>query len=112
MVFLYAGLATFLLFSLSRFQLPHYLNIVFPFFAIITADYLFRLEKKKTLNLFSGIHFGMAVLLMLLTLGLYFIFLPASANWWALLIIAICFLLAFLIPVVLGTVKKPSQEQT
>lgn len=32
--------ATFLLFSLSRFQLPHYLNILFPFFAILTADYI------------------------------------------------------------------------
>ena len=35
-----SGLATFALFSLSGFQLPHYLNIVFPFFAIITAQFL------------------------------------------------------------------------
>ncbi|MBD2699252.1 glycosyltransferase family 39 protein [Spirosoma sp. BT702] len=35
-----SGLATFALFSLSGFQLPHYLNIVFPFYAILTAHFL------------------------------------------------------------------------
>ncbi len=39
-----SGLATFLLFSLSGFQLPHYMNIVFPFFAILTAQFLATLQ--------------------------------------------------------------------
>jgi 4-amino-4-deoxy-L-arabinose transferase-like glycosyltransferase len=39
-----SGLATFALFSLSGFQLPHYLNIVFPFFAILTAQFLVGLK--------------------------------------------------------------------
>lgn len=39
-----SGLATFALFSLSSFQLPHYLNIVFPFFAIQTAQFLVSLK--------------------------------------------------------------------
>lgn len=39
-----SGLVTFLLFSLSGFQLPHYLNIVFPFYAIITAQFLVSLS--------------------------------------------------------------------
>ncbi|GAB3758372.1 ArnT family glycosyltransferase [Spirosoma pomorum] len=38
------GLATFLLFSLSGFQLPHYINIVFPFYAVLTAQYLVSLS--------------------------------------------------------------------
>ncbi|WP_420151098.1 ArnT family glycosyltransferase [Spirosoma sp.] len=38
-----SGLATFLLFSLSGFQLPHYLNIVFPFYAVLTAQFLVSL---------------------------------------------------------------------
>lgn len=38
-----SGLATFALFSLSGFQLPHYMNIVFPFFAILTAQFLVSL---------------------------------------------------------------------
>lgn len=39
-----SGLATFGLFSLSGFQLPHYMNIVFPFFAILTAQFLANLQ--------------------------------------------------------------------
>ncbi|CCG99698.1 glycosyl transferase family 39 [Fibrella aestuarina BUZ 2] len=35
-----AGLTLFVLFSASRFQLPHYLNIVFPFYTILGAHYL------------------------------------------------------------------------
>ena len=42
-----AALITFLLFSASKFQLPHYLNIVFPFFAIITAQYLLGIQNVK-----------------------------------------------------------------
>lgn len=43
------SLLTFLLFSASKFQLPHYLNIVFPFFAIITAQYLHKIKSAKTI---------------------------------------------------------------
>lgn len=43
------ALLTFILFSASGFQLTHYLNIVFPFFAIITAQYLYYVSIKKTI---------------------------------------------------------------
>jgi 4-amino-4-deoxy-L-arabinose transferase-like glycosyltransferase len=36
-----AAIVSFIIFSLSRFQLPHYLNILFPFFSILAAEYLF-----------------------------------------------------------------------
>ena len=42
-----SGLATFGLFSLSGFQLPHYMNIVFPFFAILTAQFLANLRPEN-----------------------------------------------------------------
>lgn len=41
-----AGL-TFLVFSLSRFQLPHYLNILFPLFAVITASWAVELPSDR-----------------------------------------------------------------
>jgi 4-amino-4-deoxy-L-arabinose transferase-like glycosyltransferase len=44
-----AGL-TFVLFSVSKFQLPHYLNIVFPMFAIITAHYLVSAADPLTIR--------------------------------------------------------------
>ena len=43
-----AALASFVLFSLSRFQLPHYLNILFPFFSILTAGWLYNIRRKGT----------------------------------------------------------------
>jgi len=44
------SLVTFLMFSLSGFQLPHYLNIVFPLFAIVTASFLHDLDGAKGLR--------------------------------------------------------------
>lgn len=42
----FATIATVLIFSLSKFQLAHYTNIVFPFMAIITADFIFKLKTN------------------------------------------------------------------
>ncbi len=42
------ALASFVVFSLSRFQLPHYLNILFPFFSILTAGYLYDIRLRWT----------------------------------------------------------------
>lgn len=55
-----AGL-TFLMFSVSKFQLPHYIIILFPLFAMIVADYLLSLPKKP-LRIFAGVQ--LAVVLM------------------------------------------------
>lgn len=45
---------TFLIFSLSKFQLPHYIIILFPQFAMIAAEYLVsKEESKKVHNYFS-----------------------------------------------------------
>jgi 4-amino-4-deoxy-L-arabinose transferase-like glycosyltransferase len=46
--YIYSGIAItgFLIFSLSRFQLPHYLNILYPFFAIVVAAWLCNLDNK------------------------------------------------------------------
>lgn len=47
----------FIAMSLSEYKLPHYIFIVFPLAAIISADYLFRIfensEKKKLQQIFS-----------------------------------------------------------
>jgi 4-amino-4-deoxy-L-arabinose transferase-like glycosyltransferase len=44
------SLVTFLMFSFSGFQLPHYLNIVFPLFAIVTASFIHDLRGVKGLR--------------------------------------------------------------
>jgi 4-amino-4-deoxy-L-arabinose transferase-like glycosyltransferase len=40
----------FILFSVSKFQLPHYIVILFPFFATLCARYLFLLEDRKEIR--------------------------------------------------------------
>jgi 4-amino-4-deoxy-L-arabinose transferase-like glycosyltransferase len=63
-----AALASFALFSLSRFQLPHYLNILFPFFAILTANYLYGVRRKgsqKAIRIAQGIINGILPALLL-----------------------------------------------
>ncbi len=57
------SLLTFLLFSASKFQLPHYINIVFPFFAIITAQYLDKIKSTKTISAVTIIQYIVIVLL-------------------------------------------------
>ena len=41
---------TFLVLSASRFQLPHYLNILFPFWAILTAQYLAQVASPVEMH--------------------------------------------------------------
>ncbi|OBY61502.1 hypothetical protein LPB301_15660 [Polaribacter reichenbachii] len=44
---LFGCLSAIFIFSLSKFQLAHYTNIVFPFMAIIVADFIDKLSKNK-----------------------------------------------------------------
>jgi 4-amino-4-deoxy-L-arabinose transferase-like glycosyltransferase len=70
MICLGSALVSFVVFSLSRFQLPHYLNILFPFFAILTAGYLYGVRRRVTQKalriLQDSINILLPVLLLLL----------------------------------------------
>jgi 4-amino-4-deoxy-L-arabinose transferase-like glycosyltransferase len=61
-----AALASFLVFSLSRFQLPHYLNILFPFFAIMTAQYLYGVRRRGSRKAIAIIQDSVNILLPVL----------------------------------------------
>lgn len=43
----FGSILTILIFSLSKFQLAHYTNIIFPFMTIICADFISNLVSKK-----------------------------------------------------------------
>lgn len=64
-----SGLATFILFSLSGFQLPHYMNIAFPFFAILTAQFLVQLSPVN-LRRWIVTQTVIGILIVALTIGL------------------------------------------
>jgi len=65
-----SALITFLLFSFSRFQLPHYITILFPHFAIITAAYLTSIKKESTYRTFGIIQTVLLVLAPFLVIAL------------------------------------------
>lgn len=74
-----SGLATFALFSLSGFQLPHYMNIVFPFFAIITAQFVVGL-KPISLRWWTIGQTILGVVLIGLSIGLLLIVKPERPS--------------------------------
>lgn len=98
-IFASAGL-TFILFSLSSFQLPHYIIIFFPQCAIITAVYLLKVYNAVNLRLKKTVHFILLVLLFVaaaliiflslfaqtvlpyVSIGLAAIILPVSLLLW------------------------------
>ncbi len=42
---------SFLLFSISQFQLPHYIVVIFPLLSIIVAQYLLQITSSKELKI-------------------------------------------------------------
>jgi 4-amino-4-deoxy-L-arabinose transferase-like glycosyltransferase len=87
-----AALATFALFSLSRFQLPHYLNIIFPFFAILTAQYILSLQTAKGLKFFRITQYTIIILLTVGVVVIDLLYKPAMHYAWLLLAGALCLL--------------------
>lgn len=87
------GLVTFLLFSLSQFQLPHYLNIVFPFFSILTADYIYRLQHTK---IFERVQYAIVILILIALPLLQFFVQPAIHVGTIMVLICLLLLLIFL----------------
>lgn len=90
-----SGGATFALFSLSGFQLPHYMNIVFPFFAILTAQFLVTLTPAALRRWTIG-QTVLGLLLVGLSSGLVMLVEPApmtTAPVWISTLILATFLL-------------------
>jgi 4-amino-4-deoxy-L-arabinose transferase-like glycosyltransferase len=72
------SLLTFLLFSASKFQLPHYLNIVFPFFAIINAQYLQQAQLPKSIKAIRITQTVIIALLLLVVCVLHCFYQPET----------------------------------
>jgi 4-amino-4-deoxy-L-arabinose transferase-like glycosyltransferase len=92
------ALLTFLLFSASKFQLPHYLNIVFPFFAILTAQYIYNIASIKTMRAVSITQTIIIALLLLIISVLHYFFRPQIFSWFTVLTIIILFFMMVLFP--------------
>jgi 4-amino-4-deoxy-L-arabinose transferase-like glycosyltransferase len=81
------ALLCFVVFSASSFQLPHYINIIFPFFAIMVTAFVWSLSGRwvKTAGVVQDIIIGMLVLLLV---GVHYLFQPGSTSWLAVLLAA------------------------
>lgn len=90
-----AGLALLVL-SASQFQLPHYVVIIFPFYAILVANYITRLESIKAIKLTNAIQTGLSFLLLGLIIVVHILFKPALPSYLLLAILAILFLIVLL----------------
>ena len=75
----------FIVFCFSSFQLPHYLNALFPFLSIVTSDCLIRLSRnRRFVNVFYHIHVWSAILLLITIIGIHFLFsdkVPTIDTW-------------------------------
>ncbi|GAA0529965.1 ArnT family glycosyltransferase [Chitinophaga japonensis] len=91
------ALLTFALFSLSRFQLPHYLNIIFPFFAILTAQYILSLSSAKGLQFYRVTQYTIMVIVAVAIVGLSVLYQPVL-NYYALFCMLLGLLLFLLLP--------------
>ncbi len=78
----------FFIFSASKFQLSFYLNPLFPLIAIFTTAAILS-STKKTLKIFSVIHFVLAILLTI-ALTLLHCFFFGNMNYLVILLLAIC----------------------
>ncbi len=103
------SLLTFLVFSASKFQLPFYLNIVYPFFAILTAQYMVRLSNEKSLNAVRITQITVVTLMLMLVIALQVFFRPESMNWFTAMLLVGLLVALFLVPARVG---GPSYQKT
>lgn len=100
----FGGLITFLMFSLSKFQLPHYLNIVFPFFAVLTADFIFQLKKVKVLK---QVQYPIIILILLAIPALHLFVKPDIGN----VLVVVLIVIFLLLLVFLSRIFKVSEKE-
>lgn len=92
------SLVTFVVFSASQFQLPYYLNIVYPFFAIITAQYLYAIRSTKRARVARIVQISLFIVLLLLVTALHYFFRPEAFNWLTGITLVILFLGLLVLP--------------
>ncbi|HRP55455.1 glycosyltransferase family 39 protein [Agriterribacter sp.] len=69
----------FILISVSRFQLPHYLNIIFPFLSVLIAAKLVELDDRgayRHIQVIARLQISISMLMVILIAVLYIWFFP------------------------------------
>jgi len=74
------SLLTLLVFSISKFQLPFYIVIVFPFFSIICAQYLLNVKLESSVKAIRIAQTIVGSLIVLLVIVLHYFFRPGNLG--------------------------------
>lgn len=91
-----AGVLMLVIFSISKFQLPFYTNILFPFFAIILAVFIKNLVGGAGVRFFNIIQYTICTLLLLIFIALNFVFAPEHWLVFMLLFTALIILTTYI----------------
>ncbi|MBK8520857.1 MAG: glycosyltransferase family 39 protein [Chitinophagaceae bacterium] len=76
-----SALFSFMMFTFSKFQLPHYIVILFPHFSMITAAYLLEGTSEKAMNRINIFQTVLFVLVFAAVMGIIIIYAFDSALW-------------------------------
>ena len=74
------SLLTLIIFSLSKFQLPFYIVIVFPFFSIICAQYITGIRLESSVKAIRIAQLFVASVMIILVLVLQYFFRPSNIS--------------------------------
>jgi 4-amino-4-deoxy-L-arabinose transferase-like glycosyltransferase len=81
--------AIFILMSLSKFKLPHYINVLFPVFAVFTAGFIVELWQEKKEKFLKGIIRLQWVIVFVALVLLFVLNVWAFPANWALILLAV-----------------------
>jgi len=95
------ALLTFLVFSASKFQLPHYMNIVFPFFAIITAQLLYNIKQPKGIKAVRITQIVVIVAMLVVAGAIQYFYYPAI-SWVLVVVLCLLYVLMVFLPYGIG----------
>lgn len=90
-----SAIVSFILISLSRFQLPHYVVMLFPHFAMITAAYLYEKASEKALKRINVLQTVLFLILLALITGIIIVYSFSNATLFLALLAGIAVLTFF-----------------
>lgn len=82
------GMLMFFVFSMSKFQLPHYINVILPFFCVFTAQYVLQITNSSIITAVRWIQY-VFIVAMFIVMGLLLFFYRPEQYSLAIAIIAI-----------------------
>ncbi|MEQ1675831.1 MAG: hypothetical protein ABL876_03955, partial [Chitinophagaceae bacterium] len=91
------SLLAILLFSLARFQLPYYTNVIFPFLAVITAAYIYKIRETSS-RFFSILQSGFTIIILAVPVLLQVFYSPAVSSYLVFIVWAALLALLIVLP--------------